>query len=32
MLRQVKKLENLKLRALDGDIGKVKEFYFLHTR
>ena len=28
MLLQVKKLENLKLRALDGDIGKVREFYF----
>lgn len=28
MLRDMNELVNFKLRALDGDIGKVKEFYF----
>ena len=28
MLRSVKALKNFKLRAQDGDLGKVREFYF----
>ena len=28
MLNKVKTLKNYKLKCLDGEIGKVKEFYF----